>query len=189
MKAPDLTAWFLREMLPSAPRSRATMKDALQQEEEKGGGIRLRAKQHSLRACIGLDSLKAIVKQQRMRRKEEGAEEEEETTTNDSDRVRAEKAVAAASILYPIHYISPGWSVSEEKARKKIDNGLDPTSVEVHAAEVGVKKIWSDVVKMFLNPSEFGHGKGQLDPNVRPIDLLLGGLIRVITVLLRECKG
>jgi hypothetical protein len=47
---------------------------------------------------------------------------------NDSERVRSEEAASAAKILYPIRYISPGWTVAEEKERGKLGgSGLEPT--------------------------------------------------------------
>jgi hypothetical protein len=105
---------------------------------------------------------------------------------NDSDRVRSEEAASAAKILCPIRYISPGWTVAEEKERGKIGGGgLEPTFDEVEAANLGGKRTWSDVVNTFLNSSEICHEKGQWDPNIRPINLLLGG---IITVRLREYK-
>jgi hypothetical protein len=106
---------------------------------------------------------------------------------NDSDRVRSEEAASAAKILYPIRYISPGWIVAEEKERGKLDHGggLEPTFDEVEPANLGGKRTWSDVMNTFLNSSEIGHEKGQWDPNIRPINLLLGG---IITVRLRKYK-
>jgi hypothetical protein len=105
---------------------------------------------------------------------------------NNSERVRSEEAASAAKILYPIRYISPGWTVAEEKERGKLGgSGLEPTFDEVEAANLGGKRTWSDVVNSFLNPSEIGHKKGQWDPNIRPINLLLGG---IITVRLRKYK-
>jgi hypothetical protein len=76
--------------------------------------------------------------------------------------------------------------VAEEKERKKLDHGLEPTFDEVEAANLGGKRTWSDVVNTFLNLSEIGNEKGQLDPNIRPINLLLGG---IITVRLRKYKN
>jgi hypothetical protein len=46
-------------------------------------------------------------------------------------------------------------------------------------------RTWSDVVTTFLNGSEIGNEKGQWNPNIRPINLLLGG---IITVRLRKYK-
>jgi hypothetical protein len=47
---------------------------------------------------------------------------------NDSNRVRSEEAASAAKILYPIRYISPGWTLAEEKEREKLGGGgLEPT--------------------------------------------------------------
>ena len=57
---------------------------------------------------------------------------------NGPDRVRSEEAVSAAKILYPIRYISPGWTLAEEKARGKLGGGgLEPTFDEVEAANLG----------------------------------------------------
>jgi hypothetical protein len=76
--------------------------------------------------------------------------------------------------------------VAEEKERKKLDHGFEPTFDEVEAANLGGKRTWSDIVDTFLNLSEIGNEKGQQDPNIRPIDLLLGG---IITVLLLKYKN
>ena len=106
---------------------------------------------------------------------------------NNSDSVRSEEAASAAKILYPIRYILPEWTVAEEKERGKLGGGgLEPTFDEVEAANLGGMRTWSDVVNTFLNSSEIGHEKGQWDPNIRPINLLLGG---IITVRLRKYKG
>ena len=107
---------------------------------------------------------------------------------SEAERVRVEEAESAASVLYPIRFITPAWSVAEERERIKQSGkaGLDPTFEEVEEADLGGKKTWRDTVNTFLNPSEIGHGKDQYDPNVRPIDLVLGGLI---TVRLRSYKG
>jgi hypothetical protein len=105
---------------------------------------------------------------------------------NGPDRVRSEEAVSAAKILYPIRYISPGWTLDEEKARGKLGGGgLEPTFDEVEAANLGGMRTWSDVVTTFLNGSEIGNERGQWNPNIRPINLLLGG---IITVRLRKYK-
>ena len=105
---------------------------------------------------------------------------------NGPDRVRSEEAVSAAKILYPIRYISPGWTLDEEKARGKLGGGgLEPTLDEVEAANLGGMRTWSDVVTTFLNASEIGNERGQWNPNIRPINLLLGG---IITVRLRKYK-
>ena len=108
-----------------------------------------------------------------------------------ADIARAQEAESAATILYPVRYITHAWTVDEEKARKKRDHGLDPTFDEVEAANLGGRSTWSHVVNTFLNASEIGrHGNqkkgGQLDPNERPLELRRGG---IITVRLRDYKG
>jgi hypothetical protein len=115
-----------------------------------------------------------------------GEKKKKRMNNSDSSSVRSKEAASAAKILYPIRYISPEWTVAEEKERGKLGGGgLEPTFDEVEAANLGGMRTWSDVVNTFLNASEIGNEKGQWDPNIRPINLLLGG---IITVRLRKYK-
>jgi hypothetical protein len=177
------------------------------------GGRRLTAKERAVMATMGFGSssnassssmmmMGAKVEHQEAEDDEEDEEDEEEGGSssssplligkkkkrmNDSDRVRSEEEASAAKILYPIRYISPEWTVAEEKERGKLGGGgLEPTFNEVEAANLGRMRTWSDVVNTFLNNSEISNEKGQWDPNIRPINLLLGG---IITVRLRKYKG